>query len=56
MQNKNKTYKEVTERFCPNLNDNAIIVRTVDARGETLSCLSSAFCKKSDGCKNTQKE
>lgn len=43
-----KVYKEVTERYCPNINDNAVIIRTVDAKGETFSCLSSAICQNGD--------
>jgi hypothetical protein len=56
MEKKNKTYKEVTERFCANLNDNAIIVRTVDAKGEALSCLSSALCENCENCKHHKKQ
>ena len=47
-----KSYKEVTERYCPSINGNAIIVKTVDSRGESISCLSSCDgCKECEHCK-----
>ncbi len=51
MEKKYKTYKEVTERYCPNIDDNAVIIRMVDGSGETFSCLSSANCK-NDECEH----
>ncbi len=50
-----KVYKEVTERYCPNIDDNAIIIRMIDSRGETFSCLSSANCK-SDNCEHHKRK
>ena len=51
---KNKSYKEVTERFCPNVGDNVVLIRTVDSTGETYSCTSQAKCK-NDNCEHTKK-
>lgn len=57
MENNNKTrnFQEVTQRFCPNLGDNAIIVRTVKGGNESFSCLSSAECHSCEGCEHHKK-
>ena len=47
-ENNKKQFKEVTQRFCPNLDDNAIIVRT----GETYNCLSQSECKNCKDCEH----
>ncbi len=44
-----KSYKKITERFCPNLGDNAVIIKTVSSTCETYSCMSQSECK-SENC------
>lgn len=53
MEKRKKSYKQITERFCPNINANAIIVKTVDTNGEATSCLSS--CNNCKECEHYKK-
>ena len=51
-----KSYKKITERFCPSLGENAIIVRTVGVAGDTCHCLSQAECKSCHSCEHKRKK
>lgn len=51
-----KRFKEITQRFCKNLGDNAIIVRMVDKDGEKIVCLSSETCNDCTKCEHNVKK
>lgn len=53
--NQKRDFQEVTQRFCPNLNDNAIIVRSVKSGVESFNCLSSSGCQNCNDCEHHKK-
>lgn len=59
----NKVYdhRDITQRYCPHIDDNVVVVRDLDRRPDEYECLSSHLCmnsvsKSAESCKRRRNQ
>jgi hypothetical protein len=52
--NKGHEHRDIVQRYCPNLDDNVVVIKTMDKKPDEYECMSAHLCvkKPTAGCKH----
>lgn len=56
--NKSPEHRDILQRYCPHVDDNVVVIKTLDKKPDEYECMSSHLCKEISvtGCKRLRDE